>query len=46
MPRVRAVTLGANRNKSTPRQMHIDWGPWEVVDGTRWPNPFQMPDIP
>lgn len=46
VPRVRAVTLGANRNKSTPRQMHIDWGPWEVVDGTRWPDPFGMPDIP
>lgn len=43
VPRVRAVTLGANRNKSTPRRMHIDWGPWEVVDGTRYPNPFGMP---
>jgi hypothetical protein len=42
VPRVRAITLGANRNKSTPRRMHIDWGPWEVVDGSRYADPFGM----
>ena len=42
-PLVRAVTLGAVRNKSTPRPMHIDWGPWEVVDGAAYPNPFGVP---
>lgn len=42
-PRVAAVELGCNKNKSNPITMHIDWGPWEVVDGARYPNPFGMP---
>ena len=41
-PRVRGITLGANKNKSNPSTMYIYWGPWEVVDGSRYPNPFGM----
>jgi hypothetical protein len=43
---VAGITLGVNRNKSNPRTMHIDWGPWEVVDGSRFANPFGMPPLP
>lgn len=45
-PRVDAVELGANKNKNNPADMHIDWGPWEVVDGSRFPNPFRVPVPP
>ena len=40
VPRMTGIMLGANRNKNNPRTMHIDWGPWEVVDGARHPDPF------
>jgi hypothetical protein len=42
-PRVDRVELGINKNKSTPARQYLDWGPWEVVDGSRYPNPFGMP---
>jgi hypothetical protein len=41
-PRVRGVELGANKNRSTPAAMYIDWGPWEVVDGSRYPDPWGL----
>jgi hypothetical protein len=44
-PRVRAVELGANKNKNNPQDMFIYWGPWEVVDGEKFPNPFNMPNL-
>ena len=44
-PRVRAVDLGPIKNKSNPTTMHLYWGPWEVVDGSAYPNPFGMPNI-
>jgi hypothetical protein len=44
-PRVRGITLGANKNKNNPGTMHISWGPYEVVDGTRYPNPWNMPNV-
>jgi hypothetical protein len=46
VPRVDRVELGINKNKSTPSVEYIDWGPWEVVDGTQHPNPFGMPNVP
>lgn len=46
VPRVNRVELGINKNKSTPSVEYIDWGPWEVVDGTQHPNPFGMPNVP
>ena len=45
-PRVRGITLGANKNKSNPATMNLFWGPWEVVDGTRHPDPWGMPNLP
>jgi hypothetical protein len=45
-PRVRGVALGANKNKTTPVPQFLYWGPWEVVDGSRYPNPFNLPDVP
>jgi hypothetical protein len=45
-PRVRGITLGANKNKSNPTTMRLFWGPWEVVDGTRHPDPWKMPNMP
>ncbi|HEU0053947.1 MAG TPA: hypothetical protein VFQ39_12265, partial [Longimicrobium sp.] len=43
-PRVAAVELGCNKNKNNPSTMYITWGPWEVVDGSKYPNPFAMPN--
>ena len=45
-PRVAKVELGANKNKNNPTDMYLTWGPWEVVDGSRYPNPFGMPNMP
>lgn len=42
-PRVARVELGANRNRNNPRTMYLYWGPWEVVDGDRFPDPFGVP---
>jgi uncharacterized protein YjdB len=41
-PRVRAIDLGANKNKSNDADMYLFWGPWEVVDGSVYPNPWAM----
>lgn len=35
--------MGVNRNKWFAEEMHIDWGPYEVVDGSRYPNPWNTP---
>jgi hypothetical protein len=43
-PRVASVDLGCNKNKNNPTTMYIYWGPWEVVDGSAYPNPFSMPN--
>jgi hypothetical protein len=40
IPRVNAVELGANKNKVTPEPMSLMWGPWEVVDGSKFEDPF------
>lgn len=44
-PRVRGIALGANKNKATPVTQYIFWGPWEVVDGSKYPNPFHLPGV-
>ena len=44
-PRVAKVELGANKNKNNPTDMYLTWGPWEVVDGSRFANPFNMPGM-
>ncbi|HET7233939.1 MAG TPA: hypothetical protein VFJ16_28265 [Longimicrobium sp.] len=42
-PRAAKVELGANKNKNNPQTMYLFWGPWEVVDGARYPDPFGVP---
>ena len=44
-PRVRGITLGANKNKSNASTMYLYWGPYEVVNGAQYPNPWNMPNI-
>ncbi len=39
----RAIQLGGNKNKSNDKTQYICWGPWEVVDGSRFPNPYDLP---
>lgn len=39
----RAIQLGANKNKSNDKTQYICWGPWEVVDGSECPNPYNLP---
>lgn len=45
VPQVRGISLGANKNKATPVTQYVYWGPWEVVDGSRYPNPFNLPRV-
>jgi uncharacterized protein YjdB len=40
IPQATRFVLGANKNKCTPTTQYIYWGPYEVVDGSRYPNPF------
>jgi len=35
-----AIALGDVMNKSPVATQYIYWGPWEVVDGTKYPNPY------
>ncbi|MFL5542312.1 MAG: hypothetical protein ACJ8J0_25215, partial [Longimicrobiaceae bacterium] len=44
-PQVSGIQLGINRNKNNPTTMYLYWGPWEVVDGARYANPFGMPNM-
>ena len=44
-PQVAGIELGINKNKNNPQNMYITWGLWEVVDGSRYPNPFSMPNV-
>lgn len=46
VPSVRAIQLGGNRNKDIPKDIYFSWGPWEVVDGNQYPNPWAMPNVP
>ncbi|HET7233943.1 MAG TPA: hypothetical protein VFJ16_28285 [Longimicrobium sp.] len=44
-PQVSGIQLGINRNKNNPTTMYLYWGPWEVVDGAKYTNPFGMPNM-
>ena len=39
-PAAESIVLGANKNKVTQTTQYIYWGPWEVVDGSVYPNPW------
>jgi hypothetical protein len=34
--------MGVNRNRQWDENMFIDWGPYEVVDGSKYPNPWGL----
>jgi hypothetical protein len=40
---VTTYTMGVNRNRQWDEEMFIYWGPHEIVDGTRYPNPWNLP---
>jgi hypothetical protein len=42
-PAVQRYVMGINRNRQWDEDMYLDWGPYEIVDGTRYPNPWGMP---
>ena len=44
-PRVNGIMLGANKNRNNTSTAYIYWGPWEVVDGSQYRNPFGMPNM-
>lgn len=44
-PRVRVVQLGGNKNRTTPVDQFIYWGPFQIVDGSRYANPFNLPNV-
>lgn len=35
--------MGVNRNRQWDETMYVYWGPYEVVDGSRFPNPWDLP---
>ncbi len=35
--------MGVNRNDKWPAAMNLYWGPYEIVDGSRYPNPWNLP---
>jgi len=35
--------MGVNRNRCYDEPMNLDWGPYEVVDGSQYPNPWSLP---
>lgn len=39
-PQIREIAQGINKNRSNDQTQYIYWGPWEVVDGSIYPNPF------
>jgi len=41
-PAVRNLRLGVNRNRVADAMQYVYWGPWEVVDGSRYADPFAV----
>jgi len=35
--------MGVNRNRQYDEVMYLYWGPFEVVDGSQYPNPWTLP---
>ena len=44
-PNVASIVLGMTKSKGTVTTQYIYLGPWEVVDGAVFPNPFGMPNL-
>lgn len=45
-PALHRYEMGVNRNGIYQDKMHVDWGPYEIVDGARYTNPFGLPGLP
>ena len=39
-PQVHELALGVNKNRDTPADQYVYWGPFEVVDGSQYPDPW------
>jgi hypothetical protein len=35
--------MGVNRNRQWDEVMYVYWGPYEIVDGTKYPSPWGLP---
>ncbi|HEV8599592.1 MAG TPA: hypothetical protein VGQ69_09555 [Gemmatimonadales bacterium] len=42
-PGVTIYLMGVNRNRQYDEPMFVYWGPYEIVDGSRYPNPWNLP---
>jgi hypothetical protein len=40
---VQSYDMGVNRNRQWDEAMFIYWGPYAVVDGSKYPNPWSLP---
>jgi hypothetical protein len=40
---VSIYTMGVNRNRQYDEEMFVYWGPFEIVDGSKYPNPWGLP---
>ncbi len=45
-PLLHRYEMGVNRNGGYNTVMSIDWGPYDLVDGARYANPFAIPGVP
>lgn len=43
--RAKEYDMGVNRNKQWDSQMSVFWGPYDVVDGSLFPDPFQVGSV-
>jgi len=42
-PLAKSVEFGGNKNHGNEFDQWIVWGPWQVIDALRYPNPFGVP---
>jgi len=45
VPLAESMELGGNKNHGNQFDQWVIWGPWEVVDGTKFYNPWGVPGI-
>lgn len=39
-PKISSIALGINKNRSNDQTQYLYWGPWEIVDGSQYPDPW------
>lgn len=42
VPLLNRVGLGMNINQNIPKAQYLNWGKWEVIDGAKYPNPYNL----